>query len=1445
MEFFTKLSTAILVSIVKEFGRLTYSELQKNQRFFEFLKEHNLVKPKDDFENLYLFSLIRFSEKVSNRLFLEVFKHKDAFLAFIKDQRENSNSYGRALNNILLTDPEISKNPDLKKISQIPENDILCFEEIYKRLCIEVKTPSQLEESKKIELISEGINDIKNKINFELIEKCQTSELSIEEILNCFNSASADLDEYLNTFGTTIHIERDETKQLYNWILSDLERDKPPIGILAGNAGYGKSVIISDLYKKLKAANIPVLGIKADRLTIKNLKELKDELQINDNIESIFNKIAQSSSRFVFLVDQIDALSQSLSSDRSPINTYHRIISNLSSIPNIRIIISCRLYDLDYDPILQQYRNKQIFKTSSLSVSQVEEVLNKLNLNKNVPLKLIEFLRVPLHLQIFCKINHTESFGDNTTLQNLYDALWDEYIITKPNQNSLSSENVIKCIEKLSDKMYDEQQIVVDVRLFIDRYKREIEYLNTNEIINKNLKNKIQFVHQSFFDYSIARLFVQKGEKITSKLSNQHQGLFLRSVVKQVLDYSREVEPKQSIKEVEEILFGNFRFHIKLLIINSLGFYQNPTIEEKQFVKTKLFKNWDFSKLFIEAANSAEWFRFLTKEIGLNKYLLKKEDDVINSIYQLCIKAFEKCPFDVIDFLRKIPDEFESKNSFICRSLISVDENNVSLAFDLFHQTKNQCDEFCYYHFLEKAIKNYPDFVISELRIKLLEFTPEKDSIFLKAYIPGSHDSSRVYSRLFEVHPDLSIDFFIEVIEILIERSKMFYEEGCCRKFINDWTFFHYVPFKDNHHDFHYQLTDIIIKYFTEKIEKDGIQEVKPKILPLLKSDLISILNICLRFLIQYPHSFIIEIFELLSKPNFLIEYSYYNQLFTYQIRELIKTAYSFFTPEQKQFINDLIIKAIPVYEKSIKGIYKAKGVSEYGYTNFGSSQYDLLSMIPLNEREKFPEIGQKYKELSRKFGENKNSPPQGVVVTSGVTIMAQKAYENMSNKDWKKSFRKYVGQKTWDGVSEIGHNRKFEELVSLDPEKFKPLIEEIIEDESIPFSYVVYGLQGLSKGNYKPIDARDLFIRSLKCRKYKIEREYLQYLVWLTEYFINNNAINDEIINFLVDLAINYPDSESWNDDIITDGINSVRGAAFERLVRCYIYREYEEVIFSTLERIALNSAAHTRASALLHLAVLLNLDRERTIKLFIALNHDFHPKLISIGLHDGNPLRYLFNSREEYLKLIPFLSKAIEFEEAHKVLAHVLFWAWLGNFENSEKLLNSVLEASVKAKMKAVEVAFGHLDYPEFFEKSLAILNRFLSIENKELGDTYERQFHRLSTSHFNNLYVFLSEYSRSEVGKYREYNFYQYLLKAAKDEPEKCIDLAFNFKAHVKPDIQKHILRNEPLQVVIQAYNAIRDYKNTSEYLEIAMDVFDEMLKVREYRGTALDVLHKLDA
>ena len=492
------------------------------------------------------------------------------------------------------------------------------------------------------------------------------SNLSKEQIIEGFNSASVDLQSYNNLFGGSYHIDRAETDQLYNWILGDLQVNETSIAILAGDAGSGKSVIFKDLFDKLVSNNIPVLGLKADRLVIQNIQELNKELELGDTIESIFKSLSNFNQRFVLLVDQIDALSQSLSSDRKPLNTYHRIIQRLSRLQNIRIVISCRIYDLDYDPLLKDYKSKKKIKVNPLPIEDVETVL--LKLNKQLPPhseKILDFLRIPLHLQLYTKLSNPEKMGGTITQQSLYDEIWTEFILTKPSINQIDSQNLILAIENFANGMYEFQQLYINGKAFESRFINEIKYLSTEGIISYTADRKIQFIHQSFFDYAYARTFIENGKKITESLNGQHQGLFVRSRTKQVLTYLREVNTDKYIEELDSIIFGDYRFHLKLMLLNNLGYYPNPKKQEQDWVLNRLQKNEIFFKLFIESIYSIEWFIFLKEKIGILQYFDKNDTEIISRIYTICWRLIGYSTEEIISFLSSIKNiPFDSQSNF-------------------------------------------------------------------------------------------------------------------------------------------------------------------------------------------------------------------------------------------------------------------------------------------------------------------------------------------------------------------------------------------------------------------------------------------------------------------------------------------------------------------------------------------------------------------------------------------------------------------------------------------------------------------------------------------------------------------------------------------------------------------------------------------------------------
>jgi hypothetical protein len=176
------------------------------------------------------------------------------------------------------------------------------------------------------------------------------SAIPISNILGQLKIASNSLSACKNYFEGLLdsNIPREETQKLYNWIVNPIKPEsnnnicKNTI-LLAGNAGSGKTVILKDLYTKLVENNIPVLGLKADKLYVSSIKELQDKINIEDSLYKILNSLKESYSTIVLIIDQIDALSQSLSTKREYMDTYIQLINSLNSDSKIRIILSVRM----------------------------------------------------------------------------------------------------------------------------------------------------------------------------------------------------------------------------------------------------------------------------------------------------------------------------------------------------------------------------------------------------------------------------------------------------------------------------------------------------------------------------------------------------------------------------------------------------------------------------------------------------------------------------------------------------------------------------------------------------------------------------------------------------------------------------------------------------------------------------------------------------------------------------------------------------------------------------------------------------------------------------------------------------------------------------------------------------------------------------------------------
>jgi hypothetical protein len=135
-------------------------------------------------------------------------------------------------------------------------------------------------------------------------------------------------------------------------------------------------------------------------------------------------------------------------------------------------------------------------------------------------------------------------------------------------------------------------------------------------------------------------------------------------------------------------------------------------------------------------------------------------------------------------------------------------------------------------------------------------------------------------------------------------------------------------------------------------------------------------------------------------------------------------------------------------------------------------------------------------------------------------------------------------------------------------------------------------------------------------------------------------------------------------------------------------------------------------------------------------------------------------------------------------------------------------------------------------------------LAYTEEKVSQAYLKAFLRFKITEFNLLLPFLEAYAQSNVGKIRDHEFYAYLMKCVKKYPNECIRLAAYFDQHLGPDITSRYLRNEPIDVILQAYNRLEKLQVPTGEKERAMDVFDKMLMNPHYRVLLSRVTTALD-
>ncbi|ANW95829.1 hypothetical protein AXE80_05830 [Wenyingzhuangia fucanilytica] len=1273
--------------------------------------------------------------------------------------------------------------------------------------------------------------------------KIKTNQISLSnsELKSKAKLISNDINRIKTFFGENekLKIIRPEVDGIYKWIDKKLKENEINIAIVAGNAGMGKSVVISQLYDRLEKEKVPVVSLKADRLTFNSSKELENEFDLEVGFKDFFDQLIDTEQKGVLLIDQIDALSQTLSSDLKPLKFYDNLIQKFIGHPKVKIIISTRIYDLNYDPIISNYKGKRSFIIKELDRETLLNILNQSgveNMNQFTD-SFLKLIAVPLHLDVFLKVYTSELHTDEIkNLQDLYSVLWRHKIIGNRNLNTLkvNYNKVSQFVFELASKMYEIQQINIDQRLFEDKFSEEIKYLRTEGIINTT--DKIEFFHQSFFDYSFARNFTNKNKNLTKDILKRHQGLFIRSKIKQILNYRRSVDEVQYAKDITDLILNDkIRFHIKILVLQQIAFQQIPLNLEKEIVKNVILSDNNLRNTFLSLFLGDGWLSFF-----IEKDIFRVELET-NSIehQQMLVDVFRR--FIYVDEGRNLLEYYQTlkdsniKDELIIDYLWRVSNVTNPLAIELIEKVLKRKPEYnkeyWYYRVLENSILNFPNWVknqiLSDLVIKKGTDIMDNDNYFYTR-----NHADHIYDDFWKKHPDIAYQLVKTIIKEII-RKRSFENKGAIK---SDDAYLMYDRKNNDHYKHHVQLDKL--QTYLEDTYKTNPKFVKNEVNEYINSNYITEIIIGFSIIFKYPKDFKEESYVFFSNLAKFTEVYSLNQYLNYLILEVFGKSYALFDDENKNHLNKKIISN---FHKSHElKIFKNEDGTKSKNKFYGIGKYELLTSIVNNNKNIDQKLLKEYKELKRKFGEIENKEPQGVTVHVNRDPLNAK-YDKFTINNWRNSFKKYTYSNkcfdSWNQPTEYEHGRRFANIVSQTPSDFLNFIEEMISDLEISNTYIVKALEGLKDGGIQAEKLIELFCKALEVRTYKEENTL--YLIWLTRYFSENKKSDDRVLKFLEKNIKTGDEGRNNLKDGLATGINSVRGAAASAIIDYSFSETHFNFICNTLETLINNSKPSTRAAAIYKLQQLLQHDKDRVMELFLKLANDFHPDILKVSI---NPLQYLIN--HNFKKLIPFFEKALQVEESNREIGKLITITYCRSYKGADLLMKGFLVHNKPNTI--IRTAFEFIEHEIEIQKALSLIQKFYDNEDKEVGEIYNRAFFHIKPHLFYELKDFLYQYVNSKVGKYREHPFYDFLLKSSNVYPKDCIMLAGSYKNHYVPDITARSLKNEPLQVVVSGYNAMREYYKTNTVLENAMDVFDDILQNENYRdSSAFQIIKDVDS
>jgi hypothetical protein len=1095
------------------------------------------------------------------------------------------------------------------------------------------------------------------------------------------------------------------------------------IVLVQGDAGMGKSEVLSELIEGLEAEGAPYLVLRLDRLSPSSTAgQLGHDLGLAASPQVTLSGAA-AGRRSYLVVDQLDAISTTSGRNPQFLDAVEEMLSQALTQGSIRIVLSCRSFDAANDArlrrLFQSQDDQDPVVVGPLDEEQILEVLDELGVDKKfVDKNLIELIATPLHLALFSQIPRAtkDDLRKLRTLRDLYDAFWE----AKQDEvaRSLQREpNWTEVIDALVDRMSDEQTLEVP-REVVDSWRGDADAMLSSAVLVADEK-RLAFLHETFFDYAFARRFSARRRTLDSLLSDD-QLLFRRAQVRQILAHMRDgggADYERNLRYLMEE--ESVRFHLKELVVAWLGTVSAPRQYEWEVLDALLQEPSNpLCDRAWRALCSSEWFVFLEEAGTLARWLSTGgafEEGALTVVSAAGAQNASVAAALLSDRQKATNTGDERLESVLLRSDLASSRQLFDLLLvEIARDAELSRRDFWY--LAHDLPEKQPGWACELLGVYLRTRLSAGDLVSdRKGHFWGTHLEPRGLHLREYVQaaaagaPVAYIEHVWPEIVKIVEKTAQPARDGELRQDAI-WIQRHLGESMDDLEDDLLTGTETAMQ---ELATQNPLAFVKLAS-EFTETDLESIVYFLFQGYSANP-AFADSAIKYLvgDRRRFRVGYSSGSHWATRRLLEEI-------SPHASD-------AALVELEEPLLSYYtsweRSGAAHSFEYSPLGLEQFALLGGIVEDRRT--PAMCKRFAEFQRKFRTADLDPPRGIEGGMVTSPIPESAAKRMNDANWLRAIERYPrdehsDRKDWlkGGADQLAG--VLENLTKADPARFAKLGVQMPDGTNTSYFDAVLRGVGASDTGISIDDAHEFVERCHRlpgrpCGRWiayplrqhantGIPRETLDILCW---YAINGEGPSDGDMG-----------GRSAEEQLTSRGLNSVRGGLASELASwVYDNAAHVALVEGTLRKLVKDESAAVRAMAAEAVFWLLRHDTDLAMELFSALTEDAD----DVVLATRYVRRFLVNrATEDFEALAPLLERMIssDSEEVRIDGAAQATLAGLGT-EIAQPLADSCMVGSADLRLGAARVFAGNLGSSRFKARCEEGLTTFFDDEDAKVRD------------------------------------------------------------------------------------------------------------------------------